>query len=137
MGKRLLTLSLLITALITLTFPAVVGAGDPLDLEGKYTIQGWSPGTKTTGEPEYQGTAILSRWGDTFRYHGFMDDMTYAGAAIHDAERGTLSLSFINGDGSERGVSYFQVKEDGKLEGVWAMDNGGNGKLGFEIWTKQ
>ena len=122
---------------LSLTVCGPARAGDVAALEGKYEIKGWDPGNSPVGEPDYEGSAILARWGDTLRYHGFMDEMTYAGAAIYDSECHTLSLSFTNGDGSERGVTHLRVRGDGSFEGAWAMDNGGDGKLGHEIWTRK
>lgn len=123
-------------AILVFALPGYVLAEDADGIEGKYDIKGWDPGNAPVGTPDYQGSALLSQWGKTWRYHGVMDDMTYAGAAIYDPDFGTLSLSFTNGDGSERGVTH--LRNDGDiLKGEWAMDNGGKGELGYEIWTKK
>lgn len=135
MVNHLLTMSLLAIVLV-LICPATVMADERVDLEGEYTIYGWDPGNTPEGDPDYTGKATLTPWGDTWRYHGFMDDMTYAGAGIYDPEFQTLCVSFINGDGSERGVSFFRFV-GGQLKGVWAMDNGGDGKLGAEVWIRK
>lgn len=127
----------LVAAILMLAVSGPVRAGDILDFEGKYEIKGWDPGNPPTGKPDYEGNAILSRWGETLRYHGIMDEMTYAGAVIYDADCNTLSLSFTNGDGSERGVSHLKIRSDGSFEGGWVMDNGGNGELGYEIWIRK
>lgn len=108
---------------------------DEADLAGKYEISGWNQGSDPTGEPDYKGWATLARWGDVWQYRGYMDGMTYAGAAIYDAEANSLSMSFTNVDGSERGVTLLKI-EEGRLTGIWTMDNGGDGKLGAEIWRK-
>lgn len=110
-------------------------AGEEPDLSGKYLISGWDPGKEPVGEPDYQGYATLVRWGEVWQYRGYMDDMTYAGAGIYDAEGNTLSLSFTNVDGSERGVTVLRVQGD-RLGGWWTMDNGGDGELGAELWTR-
>ncbi len=102
---------------------------------GKYLVVGWDPGNSTEGPPDYQGNAVLSRWGDIWRYRGIMDEMIYAGAGIYEPESKALSLSFTNGDGTERGVTLLHLV-NGQLYGSWAMDNGGDGKLGTEIWTR-
>ena len=128
--------SVLFVAILAFAFSGHVFAENAEGIEGRYYINGWDPGNAPVGTPDYQGSALLSRWGKTWRYHGVMDDMTYAGAAIYDPESGTLSLSFTNGDGSERGVAHLRIV--GKvLKGEWVMDNGGTGELGYEIWTKK
>lgn len=136
MKHRCLTALLVVAATFALTLPAAAEGPVLADLEGRYHIAGWDPGNEPTGVPDYEGSALLSRWGKTLRYHGVMDDMTYAGAAILNKECGTLSLSFVNGDGSERGVTMLRVVGE-NLEGIWAMDNGGEGLLGYEIWTRK
>ena len=132
--ERRWLICLLMAVVLALAVQAV--AQESFVLEGKYQIKGWDPGNDPTGRPDYEGSAVLTRWGGTFRYHGFMDNMTYAGAAIFDPRCGTLSLSFTNGDGTERGVTHLRIMGD-YLEGHWAMDNGGQGELGYEIWTKK
>lgn len=126
----------LLAAALAFALPGLVAAQGGFDIEGNYRIKGWDPGNAPIGTPDYEGSALLTKWGETWRYHGVMDDMTYAGAAIYDPQCGSLSLSFTNGDGSERGVAHLRLEGD-VLEGKWVMDNGGTGKPGYEIWTKE
>lgn len=135
MLQRWLTCALLAVAAVVAAYgPAA--AEEPFKFEGEYFIRGWDPGHDPTGRADYEGSAVLTPWGQTLRYHGFMDNMTYAGAAIYDDQTRSLSLSFTNGDGSERGVTRLRVSGD-HLEGWWALDNGGRGELGYEIWTRK
>ncbi|QGY39967.1 hypothetical protein GM415_07455 [Pseudodesulfovibrio cashew] len=130
---RLLLLSLVV--LTATVLPAAAAGRIYEELAGKYLVRGWDPGHKPEGKPDYEGWAVLEVWGDVLHYRGYMDEMTYAGAGIYDARGETLSLSFTNGDGSERGITVLRHAE-GVLAGKWTTDNGGEGRTGTEIWTK-
>lgn len=131
---RCLVLSMVVLSLCAA--PSAVRADDGKALVGEYIILGWSPGMDVNGPPDYEGEASLRPWGDVLSYRGFMDGMTFAGAGIYDEDAKTLSLSFTNVEGSERGVTLLRVG-DGILQGVWVMDNGGDGRVGRETWTRK
>lgn len=135
MTLRVRCLLVCMAVFLTCSAPAVCFA-DQLDLVGEYLIKGWNPGNEAVGAPDYEGEATLRPWGDVLSYRGFMDSMTYAGAGIFDEAAGTLSLSFTNVDGTERGVTVLKVNHD-VLQGRWVMDNGGDGQTGSEIWSRK
>ncbi len=135
MKTRAFSFLVLLTVISILTASAVSYAGNN-ELTGKYMVQGWDPGHTDAPSPDYAGEATLKSWGEVMSYRGFMDGMTYAGAALYDPQTKTISLSFTNVDGTERGVTL--LKHTGKsFEGKWVLDNGGSGKTGKEIWTKK
>jgi len=133
------TMSFVLVVSMTM-FPCMaqfaLSAENPHDLTGVYSIFGWDPGKTPEGVPDYWGEATLRSVGDTWQYRAGIDGMTYAGAGIYEKEYETLSLSFSNGDGSERGVAVLHRKGR-KLTGQWVMDTGSHGKVGIEIWTKK
>lgn len=132
---RTFGVSLFLVCLSLFMAPAL-SLADNTELAGDYLVMGWDPGSDVTALPDYSGKATLRIWGDVLSYRGFMDGMTYAGAALYDEEAGTVSLSFTNVEGSERGVTLLK-RTGSTLKGEWVMDNGGAGKTGMEIWTKK
>lgn len=127
---------LLLCFVLALLAVAPNAFADQTGLVGKYQIEGWDPGNNTAPEPNYHGKAELRVWGEALSYRGTFDGMTYAGAGIYDAETRTLSLSFTNVEGTERGVTLLKLVGD-QLEGKWVLDNGRNGETGKEIWTRE
>lgn len=123
-------------AIFTLMASVAFTSEDAYDLGGVYNISGWDPGSNPDNPPDYWGEATLKRVGNAWQYRGGMDGMTYAGAGLYDMECKALSLSFTNGDGSERGVTLLH-RMGNRLVGQWVMDNGQHGKIGTEIWTKK
>lgn len=135
MTQRTIIWGMALLGLLTLVVTITAFAHDHSGLTGEYEVRGWGPGKDQSGPPDYRGHATLIRRGDGWRYRGFMDDQIYAGAGLYDPDGRTLSLSFVNGDGVERGVTVLKVDGD-VLKGRWVMDVGGDGTAGFEVWVK-
>lgn len=134
MARRIAALIVLATLAIPLTILPATAEDQPA-LAGDYVVKGWNPGNAPVGSPDYVGRATIIRWGDVWRYRSFMDNQTYAGAGLYDEKGRTMSFSFANGDGAERGVTVLRHDKD-KLEGVWVMDTGDKGIVGHETWIK-
>ncbi len=137
--RSLLSLVLL-PALIICTVLTAQAATDtqpmPEDLPGEYTVEGWDPGSVCGGPPNYKGTVTLEAWGDAYTYRGTFDEQSYTGAALYDPLTGTISLSFVNVDGTEQGITMLKYRS-GIFSGVWLMDGTADGSLGTEIWTRK
>ncbi|QJB56379.1 hypothetical protein [Pseudodesulfovibrio sp. zrk46] len=134
---RIFPAFVLLFVLVATSPVANAQSDDTPDIAGEYLILGWDPGSDGSGPPDYQGKAVLRKWGDAWHYRGFMDDQTYAGAGLYDPKGSTLSLSFTNVSGVERGVTVLRLEADGKLSGRWVMDNRDKALIGLEVWTRK
>lgn len=115
-------------------------AGDhvagPEGIAGTYAVTGWNPGGDTAALPQYQGTVVLTAWGEGWKYRGVVDGTPYVGAGVFDEATGVLSLSFRSVDGSESGATMLKATAEG-FSGRWVYAGKGNGALGTETWTRR
>jgi len=135
MEKVKLTLITACLLLVTVMAANSLAAG-PKDLAGEYVVAGWEPGSNISGTPDYKGWVTLQAWGEAWKYLGLMDGQNYTGVGIYDDLTGTLSLSFVNEDNSESGVTVLK-HTIGQLKGRWVYVGYADGKTGTEIWTRK
>ena len=98
-------------------------AADP---EGRYRVVGNNPG----GGPQYSGTVVVERTGETFRVTWDIGNRTFVGTGI-GSERG-LAVTYRSG--TQTGLAIYGPQGDG-WQGVWTFTDGR--AIGGENWTRQ
>ncbi|MFH1914779.1 MAG: hypothetical protein ABIK45_10950 [Pseudomonadota bacterium] len=125
---------LLVIMAISLFVPGLASA-ESADISGSYAVTGWDPGSDPSGPKDYDGSVLLTAWGEAWKYRGEMDGQVYVGVGFYDAAAQTLSLSFTSEAGTEAGVTVLKATQDG-FTGRWVFAGVGDGVTGREAWTR-
>ncbi|HTV38586.1 MAG TPA: hypothetical protein VMF12_19310 [Xanthobacteraceae bacterium] len=112
----------LLAVAILLCGVAAAFAADPL---GTYNVEGKSPDGST-----YEGTATVTRTGDTFKVVWEIGNDKYIGTAIGNKD--FLAVSYTSGN--ESGLALYGA-DGGNWKGVWTY--AGGTKMGAEIWKRE
>lgn len=131
--RKAISASILLLTLVSLFWLPQSGLTQEAlpDLAGNYTVQGWQPGDDFGGPAVYGGSAVISAFGDGYRFTATLDGEIFEGAALLDKERGVLAMEF-GGPDEARGVTLLRL-DQGVLRGFW-MNSEGDGRIGQEIW---
>ncbi len=98
-------------------------AADPV---GSYKIEGSNPG----GSGAYQGTAEVTKTGQTFHVVWDIGGTKYEGTAIGD--QNFMAITYRSGDNT--GLALY-AEDGGNWKGVWTY--AGGTAMGSEVWKRQ
>jgi hypothetical protein len=86
-------------------------------LEGIYTLEGCNPGSNKI---VYHGEVVIESYGDNYLLTWKIGSKQIQ-TGIGILQNNVLSVSFLDLGGKGAGVVSYLIKEEGKLEGKWAV----------------
>jgi hypothetical protein len=114
---------LLVVAVTLLWTVAAAYAADPT---GSYEVQGKNPDGST-----YEGTATVTKTGDTFKVIWEVGSEKYTGTAIGNKD--FLAISYTSGN-NQTGLALYGA-DGGNWKGVWTYAGGTT--MGAELWKRE
>ena len=97
---------------------------------GTYSVNGSNPGVGA-----YKGTLTIAPRGDIYDVHWTIAGVQYVGVGV--VVNDTLAISYSGAaDRSWNGVMAYRQRQDGSLEGRWAL-LGGKNKTGSETAVRK
>src|ERR1700761_4508851 len=115
--------SFFITLAVLFGFATAAFAADPV---GSYKIEGANPG----GSGSYQGTAEVTKTGQTYHVVWDIAGTRYEGTALGD--QSFIAITYRSGN--DTGLALY-VQDGANWKGVWTY--AGGTAMGHETWTRQ
>ena len=103
-------------------FATAAFAADPV---GTYNVEGKNPSGST-----YEGTATVTKTGETYKVEWEIGNTSYKGTAIGNKDFIAVTYQSDNGTGLA-----LYGEDGGNWEGVWA--HAGATSVGTEVWKRQ
>jgi hypothetical protein len=101
--------------LVAFSASSVWGDGDLPDLSGTYNCKG-----QDVGGEEYTATVEIEKHEETYKISWVMSEKKFIGVGLQTPNL----LSVCWASRGNAGVMVYQIREDGKLIGRWALLNG-------------
>jgi hypothetical protein len=128
---------MMILCVLVLTFSCVANYAIATDsLEGVYFVKGWNPGTDTSGQAQYIGTATIKKTGQVYQVDWKIADKHHGGVGFYYEDTKRLAIAYAELEQRWFGEVVYTV-EGKTLTGIWTVYDDQAGRIGKEVLTKE